>query len=759
MVWNSRLIRVLWIVWVVFWLGTRSSQLVRAQEPEATPLAEVSPFDIGRIRQATVFLMQAQRSGEALNITCFGSGTVVSRDGLVLTNAHTVVTGSSCPGDVILVALSAGDNAPPIPRYRAEVIQSNAGLDLALLRINREYDGRLLPADSLSLTYVDIADSSSVRLDDTITLVGYPGIGNDAVRQQIGTIVSFVAEPNAGSQAWMKSSVNIPATMSGGGAYNRDGQLIGIPTTAPINPSRPDSNCITLQDTNRDNSINSADICIPVGGLINTIRPSNFARPLFRAAQLNLDVENLTDTNVLPSTLPAGRPEVRRLFFSPSVNEAGLPTQVIRSLPAGSSSLYLFFDYANMSPETVYEVRVTTDGVSNQSLSLSPVRWSGGVSGMWYVGVTGQPIPNGTYEYTLLIDGVPLENSRLNVGGSADISPQFSDPIFGITDSQGSVSGNGYVLPVGNIASAIFIYRQMQADVTWAQLWYYQGVEIARTEQLWTDGANGAKTITIQDPAGLLPGRYRLELYIDGSLSATADFTIAGVQQGALPQVFSDALFTIAASPSEAATAPGVSTFARGENEIYFAFNWQNLAQGTPWMIRWRVDGNLFFEQTVPWAQATSGSKYLMRLSSRTGLPDGTYTVELFLGPLRLSETRARIGIGQLPLDPFAQTDGVQMRGRILDAETAQGIEGVTFILINELFSVADFVASYDMSMVTAIAVTDREGRFEITRPLSFATPYSVLIIADGYLPVQADGVSIDPADIPINLTISLLRG
>lgn len=730
-----------------------------ALHAQPTPVPESDPFDLDRIRQATVFVIQAQSFEETLNITCVGSGTVVSRDGLILTNAHNVVEGESCPGDVIIIALSVDQNAPPVPRYRAEIVQSNLGLDIALLRISREYDGRLLSAGSLALPFVTVAASDSVRLDDTIMMVGYPGIGNDSIREQVGTIIAFVAEPNAGTQAWMKSSINIPSSMSGGGAYNRDGELVGIPTTAPVNPDLPGASCVTLQDTNQDNAIDANDVCIPTGGLISTIRPSNFARPLIRAAQLGVTLDSTLSTSANTPGDLASSPVFSRLFFSSFVNEAGLPTQVIRSLPAGSTSLYLFFDYASMSPETVYEVRVTTDGIPNSTFSLSPVRWSGGARGLWYVGTSGQPIPNGTYEFTIVADGVPTETARLNVGEGIDTSPQFSDIIFGISDDEDNVSGNGYILPVGNTASAVFIYREMPPDIPWAQLWYYEGVEIARTELPWTDGVSGAKTITIQDASGLLPGQYRLELYIDGRLAATADFTLAGSPQGALPQIFVDPRFANATSPEEAAIAQPSSTFLAGETEIYFVFDWQNLAAGTPWTIRWSVDELVFYEITEPWRGSINGENFLQRLSNTSGLPDGTYTVELSLGALRLSRTQARIGIGQLPIDPFAQTDGVRLRGTILDVQTSQGVAGVSFVLINELFSVADFLASYDANMVTAIATTDREGRFEIDRPLSFDTPYSVLIIAEGYLPMQADGFVLEPGDVPIDLTIYLSRG
>ncbi|MBE0690117.1 MAG: hypothetical protein IH587_08360, partial [Anaerolineae bacterium] len=592
-------------------------------------------------------------------------------------------------------------------------------------------------------------------------IVGYPGVGNDPVATNVGTVSAFVAEPNAGARSWFKSSLNVPATMSGGGAYNRRSELIGIPTTAPIAVTLPGATCVTLQDTNRDDLINSSDLCIPSGGTINMLRPSNFARPLIRAAQLGLQLENLSE---LPSTtVSATEPEspaFKRLFFAPSVNDDGMPASVIRALPAGSTSLYLFFDYENMTPNTVYELRVTTDGVPSQIFSLSPVRWSGGRRGMWYVGSSGQPLANGVYEFTLLADNIPLETARLNVGGAPSEGMQFTDVIFGLVDARGNVSGNGYVLPTGNIANATFIYRNMVDGTPWAQIWYYQGREIARTETVWEDGASGAKSISIQDANGLLPGDYRLELYIEGRLSTTSDFTIAGAFEGVLPQAFVDAHFSSAESPQEAAAAPAVNSLGAGTETLYALFDWQSFAPGTLWTLRWLVDGNVFYEQTQPWTLDQNGQNYLFRLTNPQGIPDGTYSFEMLIGPVRLGQGQTRVGIGQLPIDPFAQADGVQMRGRILDAATDEGISGVSFILISDLYSVADFLETRSMDQVFALAVTDREGRFQIDRPLSYDAPYSVVVVADGYLPIQADGVLIErDTPIPIDMTIYLSRG
>jgi hypothetical protein len=711
-------------------------------------------LDLERLQRATVLILQAR--SDDLTVTCVGSGTVVSRSGLILTNAHNTVTSETCPGETLIIAFTTRAGEAPIPKYRAEISQADPGLDLALLQITRQMDGRLIDQSDLALPFVELADSSQVDLDQTITIVGYPGIGDDPLEVRDGTVSGFAAEPSAGAKSWIKTRADIPGTMSGGGAYDQFGRLLGIPTTAPLGAFLETTVCVPIQDTNDDGLVTPTDVCIPVGGSINALRPSNFAQPLLQAAALGLTVD--TPLNPPPRGRTGGQPSFSRLFFSPSVNEAGMPTSVIRSLPAGSNSLYLFFDYQNMTPETVYELRVTTDGIPNPTFSLAPVRWSGGTTGLWYIGSSQQPWPNGLYDFTLLIDGIAAGNARLLIGGGADNTPTLSDVVFGLRDNRGTPLGNGFVLPTGNIADARFIYRNMTDGLPWTVIWYYSGTELQRTEQAWTDGASGAKTIGIESASGLLPGNYRVELYVESGLAVTADFIIAGAQQSVLPDIFLNVYFASADSIDDALTANPLTSFPTSMNALYGLFDWQQIAPDTLWTLRLSVDGGVFFEQTLPWNSPESGENFLVRLTAEETIPDGTYQIDLLVNNVPLESVQAQVGIGQLPIDRFADASGVQLRGLIYDAETGQGIPGVTFILLSEEFSVEDYVWRQDQ--IFATAMTDRNGRFQVDRPLEYVVPYSVILIAEGYLPITADGFELDPAETPnpLELTIPLTR-
>lgn len=725
-------------------------------QPTPEPLAD---FDIARIQRATVMVMQTRTVDGVAQVTCVSSGTLVTADGLILTNAHGTMPNSNCPGDSLIVSLNVRDGSPPVPSFRAIITQADVGLDVALLRINAEVNGQAVTPDSLSLPFVELANSDSVTLDDTLFIVGYPGIGDESVLTTQATVQGFAAEPRGGERSWFKfrsvtGDGDITGTMSGGGAYNGSGQLVGIPSTAPLARSVDSANCVQIQDTNGDGLINNSDACVPLGGSINALRPSNFALPLLQSAQLELTVER-PEATVTASGLP---PTVRNLFFAPSVTN-GMPTSVLSSLPSGSSSLYLFFDYDNMTPETVYELRVSVNGTTNAIFSLPPVRWSGGARGLWYIGLTGQPLPNGEISFTLLINGqLAAEPRVITVGGAAEARPTFRSIAFLLTEDNQQFFGNGYILGIGSTVTAQFTYDNMSDGLEWTGVWYFAGQELARVGGAWEGGANGSQVTSFTVDSGLLPGRYRLELYIEGTLSAMADFTVAGAREAARPRVFSNERFTLAPSVQEALSSRPIAAVTNPIQTLYAVFDWEALAPGTLWEMRWSVDDRVFFDAVAPWSLSENGTGYIARLSSPDAIPDGRYEVELLMNDILLRRIEVEIGIGQLPLGLFVETEGVLLRGTVIDADTRLGVPDVTIIVLDEQFSVEDFTALQPQVFMTA--TTDRSGRYQFNKLLLYDVPYSIIIFADGYLPITADGIEVDAeTENPLERDIYLTRG
>ncbi len=707
--------------------------------------------DLERIKRATVFVYQAHADGNDLIVTCVSTGTLISADGLIVTNAHSVVRGQHCDGDSLIISLNVDLDEPPIPKYRAVIANSDRGLDIALLRITHELDGRLIGRGELPvLPFVGIGNSEDVSIDDNLIVVGYPALGNESVAISRGTVTAFLAEPLGGSRTWFKTRAEIPGTMAGGGAYNTSGELIGIPTNAPLTRLAAPSNCRYLDDTNHDGLVNSSDRCVPTGDFISTIRPIGLAQSLIRGARLNLDVEIMDTAPDAPRRMNS--PRVSRLFFAPSVRGA-MPSTVVGSLPANTRNLYLVFDYDNFSPETVYELRVTRDGIPDYIFNLPPVHWSGGERGMWYIGAREQAWANGAYEFTLLIDGAGAGSQKILIGGEVVNTGHFSDIVFGTLDQSGNLIGNGTIVPLGSIAYARFLHVNMADGTPWSVIWYFGGTEIARTADTWSDDSHGSKVISVEPTGGLLPGKYRLELYVEGALSATSDFYVAGRQGSPLPIVFSNLQFVSAESLFEVRTAPAASSFPSSIPALYATFDWQRIESGTPWALSWLVDDQEFFRFAGTWEAVDSGTNFTVALPNP---PDGNYQLRLSANNLLLVEQTAVVGIGQLLIDRFAEFAGAVLSGKVIDAGTRRGVPSLTIVLVSEDFAASEF--EWNQEQVVDLATTDRNGNFQFARPLAFDTPYSVVIEADGYIPHAADVFDFEPDQPNANITIQMVR-
>lgn len=710
------------------------------------------------LKRATVFVMQTYQSGGEPILSCVGSGTLVSASGLILTNAHTALSSDTCRSDRLVIAVTVRLDEPPVPTYTAEIVDANRGTDLAVLRINGYLDGRIIEPDALQLPFVTLGDSSTLGLDDTITLIGYPTMGDDPVTVAHGTVNGFTAEARVGEHAWIRASVSVQGTMSGGGAYDRDGTLIGIPTIAPLDPSAPAAECRSIQDTNQDGRIDRTDGCVPVGGFITALRPAALARGMIRAAALGIR-QGEDYSNTAPQAATA-QPSFSRLFFSTRVNEADQPANVVSSVPSGTTSLYLFFDYDNMVDGTVYELRVTVDENTSAIYSLPATTWSGGSSGLWYIGNASTPWPNGVYFFRLFIEGREVASQSITVGGGAQETPAFSDLVFGLLDAGSALVGTNYVLPEGSAVQARFNYRSMQPGTPWTYRWFYGRQEIARGDESWDGDTQGTRIITAA--ADFIPGQYRLELYLNNTLSATADFVIAGGAAGTETTIFDNFRFTPEKTVSADAAVAARTEFQAGISTLYAFFDWHLIAPGTSWTRRWTVDNEVVYEVTEPWDAPSEGQDYFVSLAGLTTLPDATYGLEIRIANVQLLTVTARVGLGQLPVDTFASAEGVQMSGHIYDAETGQGISGAMFIVLEPEYSVEDF--TWDQSQVLGTSTADSEGRFQVPLLVPRGTEdepvlYSVLVQAEGYLPVSADGIEVgDTTPSPVDLTIRLTR-
>ncbi|MCD4533153.1 FHA domain-containing protein [Nocardioides sp. cx-169] len=220
--------------------------------------AGLSASDLARAKAAAVFLIAVDDTGTP---THSGSGSIISEDGLILTNAHVALP--SAPGqggasevpdpDYLLVSLtSEDDDKPATAAYRAEPIVTDGYLDLAVLKISADADGNPLEDSEIDLPEpLPVGDSDELRTGDEITALGYPSIGN--VRASLdrpltvtrGVVSTFQSDEIVGTERGLiDSDVRLGSGNSGGPSINDDGELIGI-NTAVITAGSEDAGAIT----------------------------------------------------------------------------------------------------------------------------------------------------------------------------------------------------------------------------------------------------------------------------------------------------------------------------------------------------------------------------------------------------------------------------------------------------------------------------------------------------------------------------------
>ncbi|MFB9315465.1 FHA domain-containing protein [Nocardioides plantarum] len=209
-----------------------------------------------RAKAAAVLLQAVDESGQVL---WSGSGSIISEDGLILTNAHVgdpnaEGQGSSEDDPAFLeVSLTTGDDDEPAKAtYRANPIVSDGYLDFAVLQINAELDGTKVSPDDLDLPApLPLGDSDEVRTGDRIRALGYPAIGNVAAQGDRpltvteGVVSTFQADPVVGTERGaIDSDVRLGSGNSGGPAINDAGQVIGL-NTRVITAASVDAGSIT----------------------------------------------------------------------------------------------------------------------------------------------------------------------------------------------------------------------------------------------------------------------------------------------------------------------------------------------------------------------------------------------------------------------------------------------------------------------------------------------------------------------------------
>lgn len=733
-------------------LGLAAQAIAQDDEPEFGPGEQA--------RRATVFLMQTYESAGTQIVSCVGSGTVIQEDGLILTNAHLATSLGPCRGERIVVSLPVRLDEPPVPTYVAEPLAIDQALDLAVLQITGSLDGSLIDTETLNLPAVSIGDPSTLLPGSGLAFVGYPDIGASSVTQIDGVVTGITAEQSGSGMAWLRTDSELKGGMSGGGAYDAEGQLVGIPTSAPgTDGNSPGPMCLSIQDDTRDGLITDADSCVPIGGDITAVRPIVFARPLVEAATRGLRLDHAEGALTTPQ---AGEPSVSRLFFSTGLTDYGQPADVITAAPSGITSLFFFFDHANLAAGTPYEIRVTRDGVAMPQFGLGPLSWGGSPNGTWYVGSEGKTWPDGTYEFTILLNGEIAAAQSIQVGAAPD-AQRFSGLRFSLPGGEGEAVGSGVLFPSGvQRVNADFEFDGMLEGQAWREVWYLDGSPVFDETRIWEAGPSGQHQVAAINSQGLPLGRYRLELYIGERLAATGDITLAGsAATGNQPRIFEGTRISSDIDreglPDGQVGSSGM-TMPLGVNSLYAFASWDAMPVGLEWTYRWFLDGRLLGSSTQRWTTGVEGADYWISLNSDDPLPEGNYSVEILVRNQPMFSASVSVGSGTQPVTGLeAESDEVLISGHVYDALTGDGVPGALVIVLDVMQTSATY--TWDEADIHTQAITDQQGHFSLPRGLPRGNYYTMYVFAQDYITVVEDNLTIlRSQDSPAEMVVEMSR-
>jgi len=142
-----------------------------------------------------------------------GSGVLIDRDGMLVTNAHVVADAQA-----IHVRTPEGDDIP------ARVVGADPDTDLALVKM----------ADPAGLTPAPLGDSDAVRVGDWVLAIGNPlGLHHTAT----AGIISAKARGDGSGLEFLQTDAAINPGNSGGPLFDLRGRVIGI-NTAILTESR-----------------------------------------------------------------------------------------------------------------------------------------------------------------------------------------------------------------------------------------------------------------------------------------------------------------------------------------------------------------------------------------------------------------------------------------------------------------------------------------------------------------------------------------
>jgi putative serine protease PepD len=375
-----------------------------------------------------------------------GSGTIISPDGLILTNAHVASPTSSGlaafyndpeflyteqPEELVVALVEAADR-PPVESYLAEVRAADGALDLAVIQIVAAVAGTAVDPADLDLPYLEMGDSDTVQLGDEVRVLGFPGAGGDTITFTRGDVSGFESQEPIGFRAWIKTDTTVSPGNSGGLGANAVGEVIGVPSF----------------------------VIEAMGGAINRLRSINLAQPLVEAARSG-------ETYISPYVVTGTGEEAFTLvtWALDFYEDTSCPIDPVTRYGSGSVAAIAIFEYAGMRDG---EQVVLDWFIGDDLLFTHIITWEYGESGDCFAAWIhnyGDPIEDGTYTVELYAgDEVDfIASADVVVGGASSTASTTTTTPAGNVQVEGRITDADTGRPISD-ATLFILYPDVDLD-------------------------------------------------------------------------------------------------------------------------------------------------------------------------------------------------------------------------------------------------------------------------------------------------------
>ncbi len=199
--------------------------LVAVSAASASAAAELTPQQIyERAAPGVVLIIGHPQQGEGGS---GGTGSIIRKDGLVLTNAHVVIdekTGKPYPRLSLYLKPDRVTGNPKTDlsrRVNASVTAFNRQLDLALLK---------LEAAPASLSVLDLSDPDRVKIGERVVAIGHPEQGGLWTLTTGVVSAEFEDYGNTKGKHVFQTETGLNRGNSGGPLLDTQGRIIGVNT-------------------------------------------------------------------------------------------------------------------------------------------------------------------------------------------------------------------------------------------------------------------------------------------------------------------------------------------------------------------------------------------------------------------------------------------------------------------------------------------------------------------------------------------------